>query len=86
MKKFYSTELYAREYLEVCLRFDEDEISLAIPRGGTTLQSGRKIIPLHNPVVSYYGNENNNITIMFFCCFFSQLFCAFFYVLHFHFT
>ena len=74
MKKFYSTELYTREYLEVCLRFDEDEISLAIPRGGTTLQSGWKIIPLHNPVVSYYGNVNNNITIMFFfpviLCFF----------------
>ena len=53
MKKFCSLELLASEYMEMSFRFVEDEISLAIPRGGVTLKSGWKIIPLHNPIVSY---------------------------------
>ena len=53
VKKYYSTELHAREHLDMILRFDEDKISLAIPRGGTMLPSGWRIIPLHNFIVSY---------------------------------
>ena len=53
MKKFCSLELLAREYMEISLNFVGNEISLAIPRAGMTLKSGWKIIPLHNPIVSY---------------------------------
>ena len=53
VKKFCCLELLAKEYMEMSLKSVEDEISLAIPRGGVTLKSGWKIIPLHSPVVSY---------------------------------
>ena len=52
VKEFYSTQLQAREYMEMSCDFDDECISLAIPRGGITLRSGWKIIPLHSPVVS----------------------------------
>ena len=53
VKKFCCLELLAKEYMEISLNSVEDEISLAIPKGGVTLKSGWKIIPLHSLVVSY---------------------------------
>lgn len=43
------------------LRFDKDEISLTVPRGGMVLKSGWKIIPLHNPVVSYQKRAHGSV-------------------------
>ena len=53
VKNLCTLELLAKEYMEMSLSFVDNEISLAIPRGGKTLESGWKIIPLHSPVVSY---------------------------------
>ena len=44
--------LQASEYIEMCFGFDEEQISLDIPRGGITLESGWKITSLYTPLVS----------------------------------
>ena len=49
--------LQAREYIEMCFGFDEEQISLDIPRGGITLESGWKITSLYTPLVSICYNE-----------------------------
>ena len=53
VREFYSTKMLAREDIEMALEFGEDRcISLAIPRSGIILQSGWKISPRYNPMVS----------------------------------
>ena len=53
VREFYSTKMQAKEDIEMALEFGEDNcISLAIPRSGIVLQSGWKIIPRYNPMVS----------------------------------
>ena len=53
VREFYSMRMEAREDIEMSLEFGEDNyISLAIPRSGIILQSGWKIIPRYNPMVS----------------------------------
>ena len=48
--------MQAREDIEMAFEFGEDKyISLAIPRSGIILQSGWKIIPRYNPMVSCNG-------------------------------
>ena len=45
--------MQAREDIEMALEFGDDKyISLAIPRSGIIIQSGWKIIPRYNPMVS----------------------------------
>ena len=47
-------KLQASEYIEMNIGFDEEQISLAIPKGGMTVKSGWKITPLYNPMVNKY--------------------------------
>ena len=53
VREFYFTKMQAKEDIEMALEFGEDKcISLGIPRSGMILQSGWKIIPRYNPMVS----------------------------------
>ena len=56
VREFYSTRMQAKEDIEMALEFGEDKyISMAIARSGIILQSGWKIIPRYNPMVSCNG-------------------------------
>ena len=62
VREFYSTRMQAREDIEMGLEFGEDRcISLAIPRSGIILQSGWKIIPRYNPMVSSRAHKNRRL-------------------------
>ena len=52
VEELYSTK--SRENIDVSLGFDDDEkIQLSIPKCGKILESGWKIRPLHDPIVSH---------------------------------
>ena len=56
VREFYSTRMQAKEDIEMAFEFGEEKyISLAVPRSGMILQSGWKIIPRYNPMVSCNG-------------------------------
>jgi len=49
----YSRKLHVRQGIEMSLGFDGEVIRLSIPRSGEILESGWKIMPLYDPIVSY---------------------------------
>ena len=53
MEKFYSTKFHIREDIEMSLGFNGEMIELSIPRRGVILQSGWKIKPRYDPIVSH---------------------------------
>ena len=53
MKEYYAMTSHAREDTEMSLGFEEDNISLSVPREGVELMSGWKIVPLYDPIVSH---------------------------------
>ena len=62
VREFYSTRIQARDDIEMALEFGEGRcISLAIPRSGIILQSGWKIIPRYNPMVSSRAHKNRRL-------------------------
>jgi len=53
VEKFYSTKFHIREDIEMSLGFNGEMIELSIPRRGVILQSGWKIKPHYDPIVSH---------------------------------
>jgi len=47
--------VYVREAIEMNLSFKEEVVGLSIPRGGEILESGWKITPLQDPIVSHHS-------------------------------
>jgi len=55
VEEFFSKNFYVKEAIEMNLRFKEEVVSLSIPRSGEILESGRKITPLQDPIVSHHS-------------------------------